>query len=108
MPGAKQVALIGSLETQACSYLLLSVKLGVPVLRMQSSRISPQVVGMPAMFTVALACHIGDRPGTRLCAPDAAIQAQVVWHVSSAATVVSAVLLLTDVPESRHALPSEA
>jgi hypothetical protein len=47
-----------------------------------------------ALFAVALACQIGDRPGAWLCAPTAVVQPHAIWHILSAAAFVLAVRVL--------------
>lgn len=42
-------------------------------------------------YTIAAACHTGDRPGSWLCVPGYWIQPHAVWHVLSAAALVLAV-----------------
>lgn len=52
------------------------------------------VLGCVGVFTLALVCQLGDRPGGWLFAPGGALQAHALWHVFSAGALVGTVLML--------------
>src|SRR6185295_9789390 len=65
-------------------------------------RTTSQVAAVLAMFTIAVICQTGDRPGGWLCAPESAVQAHALWHVLSAITICLSVRIIDPPTETLH------
>ncbi len=68
--------------------------------RRRTTAIFIRVAVIVVLFTAAVICQVGDRPGGWLCDPEAAVQAHALWHVLSAAAFVLCIRTL-DWPEDR-------
>lgn len=79
--GVKPLAI--TVATGVCATILLGA-LGRMALRARHRRVMASASAAAVLFTVALICQIGDRPGGWLCAPGASLQAHAGWHVLTA------------------------
>ena len=93
--GAKPFSLV--VATVAASAILIPTLI-VVALRRRSARTLSLVAAAVGLFSIAVICQIGDRPGGWLCAPGSVVQAHAVWHVLAAVAALLAVLALEKKP----------
>lgn len=81
--------------------VLTIASLAVAGWRARSSGMWVAVLGVVALFAIALTCQVGDQPGRWLFRPGAPVQAHALWHLFSAAAVTGAVAVLSRPGEPR-------
>ena len=70
----------------ALAAAMIIVSLARIAWRLETIGAALQLLGIVTLFGIAAACQTFDRPGGRLYAPGALVQAHAVWHVLAAAT----------------------